>query len=261
MPALRGGGRPAPERPDAGQQLREGERLGEVVVGAGVEAGHAVVHGSRARSGAGRASRSPLARSRRSTVMPSMSGRPRSRTTTSYGAASASAIGRHPVRGDVHHVALGHEDPLDQGRHLRFVFDHEDSHRAALCGRPAVRSRAGGLSVRTLIGGSRPGGVVRARQWDHKPLHAGRTKPMIHESPSSPRRSSRPPALAVGLAVAGLAPAAAPVAAEPVVGARRCRDGRAGSRSSRSTPSTSPPRRRPRTSSSSRTAAAHQRRR
>ena len=156
---------------------------------------------------------------------------------------------RHPVRGDVHHVALGHEHPLDQRRHLRFVFDNEDSHRAALCGRPGRRSRAGG-PLWNSHPGLTAGWVDSARQWGrtshttpgapihdppHRPLRriagrAGRRWPPASRSPASPRRCPR----------RGAARAAP----------RRRHDRRAGPDESRSTPSTSPRRPRPRTSSS-----------
>ena len=124
---------------------------------------------------------------------------------------------RHAVGSDVDDVALGRQHPPDERGHLRFVFDHEDSHAPAFCGRPSLPVEG----WRPLCENSHPG--FRARRPDppdslgHTPLHPGDIHHDQAESRSSSRRWSRRSRWPSALVVAGLrARPRPPTAAEPV---------------------------------------------
>ena len=86
----------AQQSPQAGQQLGQGERFDQIVVGAGIEPGHAVVDGVAGRDMSTGVS-SPTLRMRRQTVSPSRSGSPRSRTSASGGVCASASSASPPV--------------------------------------------------------------------------------------------------------------------------------------------------------------------
>ena len=182
------GRRPPAERPDAGEQLREGERLGEVVVGARVQARDPVVHGAQGgeqQDGRRDALRLEQAHHGHAVDVGQAAVEDDHVVRAGLGEGDRGhAVGRH-----VHDVALGHEHALDQGRHLRFVFDHEDSHRGDCAADRGVWSRGRGPSVRSLTRVSVGPVGIRCRCSRHSQPPGGTS---THAHPrGAPRRVAR----------------------------------------------------------------------
>jgi len=111
---------PPADRSESCEQLIDAERLRDVVVGAGVQGRHLVSAAGAPGQDDDRTAVQP--RRPRITSTPSMSGRPRSRTTMSGGWAAASARARRPSAA-VPHLVLAHGQIDAQGaEELRFVW-------------------------------------------------------------------------------------------------------------------------------------------
>ena len=168
-----------------------------------------------------------------------MSGRPRSRTATSYGAASARATADTPSGATSTTWRSATRTRLIRAA----IFGSSSTTRTRIaphCAGGPARSRAGGLVCENSHRGLTAGWLV--------PADSGATRPSTPEYQASdpesrhlrrvarrgPRPRRRPRRRRPR-------PGRSPVAAEPVVGARRRGHGRAARRSSRSTPSTSLP--------------------
>ena len=126
-------GRPSQQRPDPGDEHGEGERLGEVVVGAGVERLGLV---EVAALGGEHQDRRPVA------GLPQVGADQVAVAARQHDVEHdqvVAALGRHPqpvlaVEGDLDGVALGLEAPLDGRGDLLVVLDQEQFHH-----RPPVR--------------------------------------------------------------------------------------------------------------------------
>ena len=137
--------RPAPEqRADPCQQLGELERLGEVVVGAAVEAGDLVGH-ARARrqqqDGQLPAARAQLAQDGE----PVAFRQHHVEDEQIVLALERAAESRLPVVRDVDLVVLRFQPALDEARHLLLVLDDQDPHRACTGRRTRPRATAAGV--------------------------------------------------------------------------------------------------------------------
>ena len=175
----RPGGRGAPPRA-GGPAARHGERLGHVVVGAGVEGVDLVLAvlagGQHHDRHAGPAADGGM------TSMPSMSGRPRSSSTTS-GCARAAEIAAAPVAGGRDLPAAGAQRDRQRVRERRLVVDHEDA-RPSGC-RPPAEGRVTQHRQATAGGVL---GVELAADGLAKPRGDGEPEPDARARWSSPSR-------------------------------------------------------------------------
>src|SRR5581483_9859779 len=118
---------PAGDGPEAGEELGEGEGLGEVVVGAGVEAGHPIVDGIPGRQH--HHGRPPALLAQAPAHLEPVG-------TGDHGVEHDGVVlvlasrpeGGIAVAGHVDRVPLTLEAPLDQRGHLGFVLHHEHTH-------------------------------------------------------------------------------------------------------------------------------------
>ena len=144
------------ERPHARRQLAEGERLDEVIVGAFVEAGDAVLDAPARREhqdprqrratplGPSGAPSGPAATTmRRHISRPSRSGRLRSRQTTSYSVPARSSERRRTVGGHVDRVSLQPQAVGHGAGQVRLVFHHQDPHHGSTSASVPRRPAAG----------------------------------------------------------------------------------------------------------------------
>ena len=122
------GATPAAQRVQPGQQLVEGERLGQVVVGARTQARDPVAARRRSAVSIRIGVRRRTARIRRHTSSPSTSGSITSSTTTSYGVLGGQPDAVEPGRGQVRGHALLEQALTKQPRQLGLVLDQEDPH-------------------------------------------------------------------------------------------------------------------------------------
>ena len=125
------GRRGAPQRgPEAGQQLVHPERLGDVVVGAGVE-GERPCRVSPSRTDSTTIGTVLHPRSPRITSTPSMPGSPRSSTTTSGWWPAASVERVLAVGREVDVVAAGAQVDPERAQDLRLVVDDQHARHVA----------------------------------------------------------------------------------------------------------------------------------
>ena len=142
--AARGLGRgPPAEGPHAGEQLGEGERLGQVVVGPGVEPGDPLLDRAEGREQEHRGLHAAGAHQPQHLEAVQV-GQHAVQDHDVVGRAVGEGERADAVAGHVHHVVLSGQDAPHEGGHPGFVFDQQQAHRADARGGQEARSRAEG---------------------------------------------------------------------------------------------------------------------
>ena len=157
-------GRRAPQqRAQPREQLLERERLGQVVVGAGVEAGDAVGRPGRARSASApacdrrwrAAAGTPRGRSSAACIT--------SRMTASGRALATRSRAARPSPAEATAVALLHQGAVERVDHRRLVIDYQDFHSQSICGHPKTRRKFPASASNPRYASAVP--CSRARRW------------------------------------------------------------------------------------------------
>ena len=130
----------APQGADPGDQLGEGEWLGEIVVGPGVKPDDPLVHCSERGQHQHRRHQALRAEQAQERDPVHVREHPVEDDHVIWPALGEGGAG-HPVGRHVDNVALRGQDAFDQGGHLGFVLDHENLHRWAFCVQAAPASR------------------------------------------------------------------------------------------------------------------------